>query len=39
MRRMLSLILVTLAVAACQDAVAPAPRGAPALDGIPLVPG
>lgn len=39
MRRMLSLFLVTLALAACQDAVAPTPQNAPALHEVPLAPG
>jgi hypothetical protein len=39
MRRVLSLLLVALAVAACQDAVAPVPQAVPALDEIPLAPG
>lgn len=39
MRRMLFLFLVTLAMAACQDTVAPASHAAPSLDGIPLAPG
>lgn len=39
MRRTLSLLLVAVVLSACQDAVAPAARVAPALDAIPLAPG